>query len=796
MVLLVVGVFLAGQVSSAQVLADQARIDLTVPADAKVFINGYLTQSTGVQRSYQSINLKPGQVYPYRIVVEVVRNGQPTRREEIVSLRAGELRRLNLQGGMRHVVMKPPISPSEPSSGPNPEPPRDLPPMLPPPGVENIIFAGSTEQSRLIDSKRLSLLSVPAPVVPKEDTAAYFAAALEDLKKEGAELPDLYAVIAKLPAPGPLLWPSVVLDGEGEAYVGTNFGGYNSGPTDKPRLVVRTTQRRDVTGVIVFPSPKEGVLRVHFTLPAKSASPAARSLFYRVKQTHYQQLTNAGLPGTAWFRHQVRQCQATVSGVDPLWRGQPLLPPSDSRTEMMEWFDILTGGRAISENLWLDRQLTTVGNQRLAVSIESLGGINIPPFDWPGLVAGLNPTKDPLAARIPGDQHAVFFPSIEAAVRLAREASARETVVLRLAQPRSEHSRIRERYEQQFCLTLDRLAEILRPDLAHSVALTGSDPFVAMGTDVALLIESPDPKALVDVLAREIDLTAQKSGPVEAIKEEILGLACRGVRSVDRRISSYVAVLDDQTVVVTNSTYQLQRLAYVRADKNTSLASLPEYTWFRNRYRSGDPQETALLVISDSTIRRWCGPRWRIGQARRIWNAAVLAEAQAVAADQLVRGRGDQVDTRPDLSTLPEGVELGRYGVYSPVHGSPEFLTPVAELPLDWTTEEEANAYNEWRRSLPAAMAAIRSDCPASGTRRSPLGSRPHGDASGAANQVLILTGTNQRGPDPFWRRRSSRNPRATDLGDQQTVPARATRCGMGGHGDAKPGWHNGRRCP
>ena len=221
-----------------------------------------------------------------------------------------------------------------------------------------------------------------------------------------------------------------------------------------------------------------------------------------------------------------------------------------SSNELMSWFDLLTGGRAISENLWLDRQLVATGREEPAIPIANLPGINIRPFVWNALTKDLKPVVDPLAAAIPADQHAVFFPSPEAAVRLAQMAAGSETVVLRLAQPRSEQSRIQERYEQQFGLTLNRLAAILKPELARSVALTGSDPHVSMGTDLALLIESPNPKALHDALVGELAATVKLPELAETVKAEIAGLSYYGVHSPDRRVSSYVAVLDPRTSVV------------------------------------------------------------------------------------------------------------------------------------------------------------------------------------------------------------------------------------------------------
>jgi Nif-specific regulatory protein len=72
---------------------------------------------------------------------------------------------------------------------------------------------------------------------------------------------------------------------------------------------------------------------------------------------------------------------------------------------------------------------------------------------------------------------------------------------------------------------------------------------------------------------------------------------------------------------------------------------LPEYRFFRNQYRLGDPNETALAFLSDATIRRWCGPQWRIADSRRTRARAVLAELQASQLDALVKKTVKRIST-------------------------------------------------------------------------------------------------------------------------------------------------------
>jgi hypothetical protein len=202
---------------------------------------------------------------------------------------------------------------------------------------------------------------------------------------------------------------------------------------------------------------------------------------------------------------------------------------------------------------------------------------------------------------------------------------------------------------------------------------------------------------LENLILGRIGLAVVQNKEVKPVHGEVKGLAYRGFRSPDRTVSSYVARLGD-AVVVTNSPYQLERLAAVRAGTVKSIASLPEYTFFRIRYPLGDPAETALILVSDPTIRRLCGPRWRIADSRRTRAAAVLAELQASQLDALARKKVKPGPIYTDLP-IPGGGELtlASQGVVSSSYGSLKFMTPLGELALDEVTQAEASAYQMWR---------------------------------------------------------------------------------------------------
>ena len=168
----------------------------------------------------------------------------------------------------------------------------------------------------------------------------------------------------------------------------------------------------------------------------------------------------------------------------PAAQQQPF-PQVSRQDELTRAYDLFTGGRAISENLQLDRVMPQRIANETPVKVESIAGITIKEIDWKPLDQGRRAGIDPLASKIPFDQHAVFFPSFQAALAVADETKQHDTPVLRLAEPRAEDAGVVARYERQLGLPMSTLARMLGPTLVKSVALTGSDPSFPLGTDVA-----------------------------------------------------------------------------------------------------------------------------------------------------------------------------------------------------------------------------------------------------------------------------------------------------------------------
>jgi hypothetical protein len=546
----------------------------------------------------------------------------------------------------------------------------------------------------------LSFLALSCSLALAED--AYYNVPLTSLTLSEGKLPasfEWHGANWRMMEP---LQPYAMLDGDGEAYVGGEAfqpWGPQQRAFQNMFLAIRAPSGSSFTGRLFVPNADlNGMVALKFKLDAASAKPDSKQRFLEAKENYYRRLREENIPGGAWFRHQeaeaakARGAQVTPGMTNPAFN---LRGPRSWAGDYDSTYDLFSGGRALSENLQLDRLLAPANSNATLVPLSSLTGITVREMDWKPLLQEAKPAFDPLAAHIPFDQHVLFFPSFEAMSRWIDEADQDGTPVLQMYEPRAEDANSRGRCQKQLCLELNELSRLIGPKLIASAAFTGSDPYLRTGTDIGVVYETTSPATLKTLLQGK-HAAAQLANPAnKPVKGDIAGVAYTGVVSEDRAVSSYVAALED-AVLVSNSRAQLERLISVAKGKTPALASQDEYRYFRQKYPRTEPGETAFLILSDATIRRWCGPQWRIANSRRTRAAAALAELQAAHLDELASGQAKPGCVATNLPEVGD-VFLTTNGVFSPTYGTLEFLTPIIELPLTQVTQSEADAYNRWR---------------------------------------------------------------------------------------------------
>ena len=416
-----------------------------------------------------------------------------------------------------------------------------------------------------------------------------------------------------------------------------------------------------------------------FTIPEGSATKIEEKEFTDARGTWYEARAQAGLPGTAWFSHR-----KNLDGRE----GEEGLNP----VEVMDTFDIFSGGRAIADNLALDRDLILLAKKDEGmVRIDTIKGVTVKPIDWSKHMNDDPVEGDKLARLVPEDQHALFAPSLPGLLKLMSRIEAETTPMVGMISSESSYRGLMKRYRRQLGLDLTDIAARLLP--VKSVAVTGGDLYFATGTDIAILMETENADALMKAL--ELAVTSQAGAKPE--RHESGSFKRLSYVFPDKGISSHICRSRD-VVYVTNSLVQADRIHGVVEFRAPSIGATLEYSAFRQRHPKAD--EHAFIFLSDATIRRWAGPLTRIGASRR--NRA-LAALNELTCRKLSGSDQDFDEYEPLLGrvAMVEGRAISEH------YGSAEFLTPISELPIGEVSESEKEAYERWREGYESGWTEV-----------------------------------------------------------------------------------------
>lgn len=500
----------------------------------------------------------------------------------------------------------------------------------------------------------------------------------------------------------------------GEAYVALSQDtrGLAFPPLDRGRIAIAWPVGEAATVAALVSRPGEGAAWAEATVADGARIPVddARREFLRAKAFRHGELWRAGVPGGAYFRRVFEDVVATFDEADQVaWRRR-FAPAGNPRAraggDLEETFAIFSGGRAMQENLQLDVVLEEVGGATDpgTVDIATIPGVTVEEIDWGPLLEGVEPpATDALAALVPQDYLAAFFPdfdSLAAIIDQAEEVGRRARGVT-LATIGNEDTR--GRVERQLCLPLDAMARAMGPAVVREVAIIAGDPYLREGTDIAVLLRVANESVVQANLALRWGAAMSADPAVAEVQGAAGGMYWSGVANPRRSVHSMAAVLagvadGDDVVVVANSTAILARVASVASGTEPSLAALDEYTFFRTGYPRADEEEDVFILLTDAAIRKWASPRWRIAQSRRMRAAAGLLDAalansalvldppsepRPLAVAWMILGNGDRL--------------LERGGPRDTVYGSLDFLTPIAELEVAEASPAEAEAYGLFR---------------------------------------------------------------------------------------------------
>jgi len=469
-----------------------------------------------------------------------------------------------------------------------------------------------------------------------------------------------------------------------------------------PLLIVRTSLSDELIGWLEYSFTRsnfEGFSSVtrkmaRFRLNGNFSSPDNRPLFLVAKSLHHAALVSQKIAGWEWFELERDRSVKELGFVahlplkrfdeHSLWRSSPAL-------------DIFSGSNVVDDNLSLhsDGGWYRVRHE-LQKDLHTLTGVTVPEFDWQDLIDANRPVRsDPLAHSIPHDQHAIFFPQVASFVTFIEYFKRYGFPLLHASRLDSNSAVWLERYLYQMLIPWESVPNW---EGIESIAISGGDPYVQMGSDVSLLLEGPGVAAVHDQFFAAIREAVHRSTSGRTNTETYRDVTISSGVTLDRKISCYVA-RQDSVLLISNSLPQIKRLIDAHRRETRVLAESNDYLFFRQRFADTRDSETAFLLISDAALRRWCGPQVRIGYQRQLHAHRLLRKAELVLATEVVPpAQWSELLDRfigfvPGLDSLATDGQRVRSAVY----GDLQFLTPISELPFDKGTLPEWQGYLSWR---------------------------------------------------------------------------------------------------
>ncbi len=378
-------------------------------------------------------------------------------------------------------------------------------------------------------------------------------------------------------------------------------------------------------------------------------------------------------------------------------------------------YEITTGADALAETLQLHRLLQPEAKSdkppaERSMHISRLPGVTVPEQPWGRLLEGKKPEEEPLARLVPFDNYYVHFKSIRKFLEFGDLLDLWGTSVLRVYEMKSRDCRLRERYERQLCLKSTALGKLLGPAVVKSVAVTGSDPFVREGTDVAILFQVANRPLFLAAVEKFLDEARKEHGRrLREGRDDYNGTTIEHFVTPLREVSLHRAVVDD-FVIYANSPAGIRRVLDARRKGGRCLADADDFRYLRTVFPPGEEAEDGLVYLSDAFLRQLTGPASRIKERRRVealtslymvTNAALFCAWESGKLPLTHEAALAAAGLLPEDVAVPEGKgvrwDADRKLAVSDVYNTLHFATPLIELPIDRVTPAEAKAYGEFR---------------------------------------------------------------------------------------------------
>ncbi len=372
-------------------------------------------------------------------------------------------------------------------------------------------------------------------------------------------------------------------------------------------------------------------------------------------------------------------------------------------------YAMTTGALAIQESLQLE-EMTGRGEipSERDVPINSLKGPDIKSHPFDKMLAGRTPKMFPVAGLIPYDNYYCHFSSISKEIAASDLFKQWGASLLRALTVTARDSDLVSRYTNQLGIDLSILTRLFGDLIIGEVALTGGDPFVREGTDIALIIEVKSRKVFDAMMKSYAEGVLRANSDARACQGEYEGVTIDSIATGDQRVSSHSAYLGNYKVY-SNCPEALRLIIDTFAKRRKSMADNLDFQYMRTIFAGTAEAEDGFIYLSDAFIRKLLSPRWKIEAQRRIIcqnHLRMIANAATMYRTEMRRKAS--IETLVGQKWLQEGAtkcpDGGSYSLDDSgrascsVHNCLQYCTPVSKITFDQVAKVEAEDYKRFVR--------------------------------------------------------------------------------------------------
>ncbi|MEQ9411497.1 MAG: hypothetical protein RIK87_27530 [Fuerstiella sp.] len=418
-------------------------------------------------------------------------------------------------------------------------------------------------------------------------------------------------------------------------------------------------------------------------------------------------------PGESFFEYLLLQSRQRY-GVTPPALSR-LMPDKDESEEGL--YRLFSSGLELQQSLQRHSLRTGSKPGDLTIHISQVPEPDISSLDYKELLKqqvedGRQPNPHPAATLIPEDQFLLQLNSYEAADNLRTSFQDWVEPLARLFRENARDHHLWDKYESQLLITFSDLQPLFADKSVTSLAVTGSDFFVAEGTDLTVLLKTDGTDQLDALITTWIQRAEQQRPDMENRDFNYRGFQIGARYTADRKISSFI-IRHDGWVVISNSHVGIRRIVDTIQNNLTPLADADDYQYATVLLPPSAQATDGYFYCSDAFLRYLFSPSFKVGERRRkqslnnlvmLNNASLfhrleygrspenltdLIEGRFVDQDRIVcpQGGAYAFDQQQDTST-------------SSVFNRIKYLTPIRELKVLKISANEKSEYERYQQRL------------------------------------------------------------------------------------------------